>query len=75
MKVFVPYSDAMMDDPRFAELLVPYQPGLKTLNEVPDLKSADQSRSSDMTSPGTRPSSDAVPALSSSTYIAGPSLG
>lgn len=75
MKVFVPYSDAMMDDPRFAELLVPYQPGLKTLNEVPDLKSADQSRSSDMTSPGTRPSADAVPALSSSTYIAGPSLG
>jgi hypothetical protein len=75
MKVFVPFNDAMMDDPGFAELLVPYQPGLQTLNQVPDLKSADQSRANVMTSPGTRPSSDAVPALSSNTYIAGPSLG
>lgn len=75
MKVFVPYNDAMMDDPAFAEFLVPYQPGLKTLNEVPDLKSADQSRNKVITSPGTSPNSDAVPALSSSTYIAGPSLG
>ena len=75
MKVFVPYHDAMMDDPAFAEMLVPYQPGLKTLNQIPDPKSADQSRCKVMTSPGSRPSSDAIPALSSSTYMAGRSLG
>ena len=75
MKVFVPYHDAMMDDPAFAEMLVPYQPGLRTLNQIPDLKSDDQSRCKDMTSPGTNPSSEALPALSSSTYMAGRSLG
>ena len=75
MKVFVPFTDDMMDEPGFAEMLIPYQAGLYTLSQIPDLKSADQSRSKSNLSPATTSSSEALPALSSNTYIAGPSLG
>jgi hypothetical protein len=34
MKVFVPISDDMMDDPAFREKLVPYQAGYQLLNQI-----------------------------------------
>ena len=73
MKVFVPFTDDMLDDPAFAEMLVPYQAGSALLSQLETEE--DQSRCKTITSPGTSPSSDALPALSSSTYRAGPSLG
>ena len=73
MKVFVPFTDEMMDHPDFAEMLVPYQPGHPLLSRLEAAEG--QSRSSTIVSPDTKPNSDALPALSSSTYIAGPSLG
>jgi len=73
MNVFIPVGDEILDYPELLYLLVPYQAGVALAQPA----SADdvQSSRSTMTSPGTRPSSDALPALSSSTYRAGPALG
>ena len=73
MKVFVPFTDDLMDHPDFAEMLVPYQPGKKLLSQMEVV--ADQSRSSTRISPADSSSSEALPALSSNTYLAGPLLG
>jgi hypothetical protein len=43
MKVFIPITDEMMDQPDFAELLVPYQPGYRLLGELPASRSGEAS--------------------------------
>ncbi len=80
MKVFVPLNDDMLErllqDTSGSELPVPYQAGLPTINQLRARQgTALQSSSRDSTSPAATPSSSALPALSSSTYMAGPSLG
>lgn len=66
MKMFIPVGDEILDHPELLYLLVPYQAGVALAR--PATTNAVQSRRSTMTSPGARPSSDALPALSSSTY-------
>ena len=73
MKVFIPVGDEILDHPELLYLLVPYQAGMALTR--PARPDDVQSRCSTITSPGTRPSSEAIPALSSSTYRAGPALG
>lgn len=87
MKVFVPLTDhmldAMPDDWDADDLPVPYRIGMIPLGSLeraadppaPGLDAPLQSMSSCRTSPGSTPSSSALPAFSSSTYRAGPSLG
>lgn len=73
MKVFIPITDEMLEQGVIPDELVAYQPGrplLSQLQTAPAQSSAIVSRS-----PGPTPSSDAVPALSSSTYLAGAVLG
>ena len=73
MKVFVPITDEMLDKGLIPDELLAYQAGLPLLSQ---LQSAPlQSRSSTKRSPTPTPNSDAVPALSSSTYLAGLALG
>ena len=73
MKVFIPISDEMLMEGKFPDDLVCYQPGMPVFNQLQAGRT--QSRSTDKRSPGATPSSDATPALSSSTYLAGPVLG
>lgn len=73
MKVFIPAGDEILDHPELLYLLVPYQVGVALAR--PAARDLAQSRCNTMASPGTRPSSEALPALSSSTYRAGPALG
>ena len=47
MKVFIPFSDEMMDRPDFAELLVPYQPGHRLLNQIAESSLVSDSKSED----------------------------
>ena len=79
MKVFIPLTDDMLDTLDCAERLVPYTPGAIPLSAIPaavkDRALSRQSMSSSSRSPGTTPSSAALPALSSRTYRAGPVLG
>lgn len=84
MKVFIPLTDDMIDAMDGEEMPVPYRVGviplgsLEILSEAPacePLAAARQSMSSSSTSPGSTPSSSALPALSSRTYRAGPALG
>ena len=75
MKIFIPIDDKMLDTPDFQEILVPYQPGVPTINQMKTaVRKSGQSRSSSSGSPGLTASSAALPALSSSTYLAGPAL-
>ena len=75
VKVFIPMTDDMLDNPETLEALMPYQPGISTLAQIAArAPNPDQSRSSTSTSPGCTPSSAALPALSSNTYRAGPVL-
>lgn len=77
MKIFIPLTDDMLDDLDANELPVPYQAGLPPISQITDSVSAPhpvQSRKSNSSSPGLTSSSAALPALSSSTYMAGPAL-
>lgn len=69
MQIFVPITDDILDHPELLALLVPYQAGVALSPE------AIQSSRKTNRSPASTPSSEAVPALSSSTYWAGPALG
>ena len=73
MKVFVPITDEMLDKGLIPDELLAYQAGLPLLSQLQ--KTPLQSRSSIKRSPTPTPNPDAVPALSSSTYLAGPVLG
>ena len=79
MKVFIPLTDDMLDALDCTDRLVPYTPGAIPLSVIPaaaqDRALGHQSMSSSRRSPGTTPSSAALPALSSRTYRAGPVLG
>lgn len=73
MKIFVPLTDEMLDSGDFGGLLVPYQPGQALFSQCAQAPA--QSKCNSSRSPVCKPSSEALPALSSSTYCAGPSLG
>lgn len=79
MQVFVPLTDDMLDALDSAEVPVPYRLGTPPISAVTPSTSArhgaPQSMCSSSRSPGATPSSAALPALSSSTYRAGPALG
>jgi len=71
MKVFVPFTDEMLEQGFIPDELVAYQPGMTLLDQTP----ATQSRSSTRRSPRPTPRAEAVPAFNSSTYLAGTTLG
>jgi len=73
MKVFIPITDEMLEKGIIPDELVGYRPGLPLLSQLHT--TPDQSRSTVKRSPTPTPNSDAVPALSSSTYLAGALLG
>ena len=75
MKVFVPVTDDMLQREDFTGLLVPYRPGRLLVSQCRKILEPCQSSRNTSLSPGASSSSDALPALSSSTYLAGPSLG
>ena len=76
MQVFVPLDEDTIDQLNHQDALVPYQAGLLSVSQIAGPAAEDaQSRSSTSSSPGSAPSSAALPALSSSTYRAGPALG
>lgn len=75
MKVFVPITDDMIERGELNGLLLPYRPGRPLLSQYREIDLPGQSRSRVSKSPGTTPSSEALPALSSRTYCAGPALG
>lgn len=76
MKIFIPMNDDMLDALNPSISLVPYQPGLPTIGQLAGLAGTNhQSSNSNNSSPGLASSSRALPALSSSTYLAGPALG
>jgi len=75
MKVFVPLTDQMLEDNPNPGPLVPYQPGLPPISQLTaSARPNRQSSISTSSSPGCTPNSPALPALSSSTYLAGPAL-
>ena len=73
MRVFIPITDEMLEKGMIPDELVAYQVGMPLLSQVQTVSL--QSRSTTRRSPTPTPSSDAVPALSSSTYLAGAALG
>ncbi len=73
MKVFIPITDEMLEQGVIPDELVAYQPGQPLLSQLQTAPA--QSGTIVNRSPGPTPSSDAVPALSSSTYLAGAMLG
>jgi len=77
MNIFIPITDEMLELGIMPDELVAYQPGNSLLSQLPTAPPLllDQSRLRINRSPGTTPSSIAVPALSSSTYLAGALLG
>jgi len=75
MNVFIPITDEMLEQGLIPDELVAYQSGHKLLSQFQTNRTPDQSRSTVNLSPGPTPSSDAIPALSSSTYMAGLMLG
>ena len=76
VKYFTPLNEDLLDRWLFDEALVPYQPGLPIISQLAIASDkSGQSRSRTSTSPALTPSSAALPALSSSTYLAGPALG
>jgi hypothetical protein len=75
MKIFLPCTDDMLDGLESPGNLVPYRLGLTSIGQLTAAARASrQSRSSTSVSPGCAPMAAAVPALSSSTYRAGPLL-
>ena len=75
MKIFIPISDEMLERGEFPDELVAYQPGQTPLSQLQAIPTPVQSSSTVSTSPKPTPSPAAAPALSSSTYIAGATLG
>lgn len=75
MKVFIPFTDEMLESGRTPGELVPFQPDHPFLCRLPANGKDHQSSSSVNTDPGPTPNSPALPAFSSKTYIAGPELG
>ena len=75
MKVFIPLTDEMIEKGLIPNELVPYQPGQPLLSRDGQQRKANQSSKSVSSEPGPTPKRSAKPALSSSTYIAGPVLG
>ena len=75
MKVFVPVTDEMLEQEEIGDLLVPYQPGRLLLSQCREQPVVNQSILKTSLSPVASPSSEDFPALSSSTYLAGPALG
>lgn len=75
MKVFIPFTDEMLEQGLIPDELVAYQPGRPLLSQLQSTGALNQSSSTVSTSPRPTPSSEAVPALSSSTYLAGAMLG
>ncbi len=73
MKIFIPITDEMLEQGLIPDELVAYQPGQPLLSQMQTAPV--QSSSSLNRSPNPIPNSDAVPALSSSTYLAGAILG
>lgn len=73
MKIFIPITDEMLEKGIIPDELVAYQSHLPLLSQLQT--TPDQSRSTVKRSPTPTPNSDAVPALSSSTYLAGALLG
>ena len=73
MKVFIPITDEMLESGNIPDDLLAYQPGLPLLSQAD--AALRQSKSSVRLSPTPTPSSDAIPALSSSTNLAGAILG
>ena len=76
MKIFIPLCDDMLDQLEDPGALVPFQFGVPSISQVTasaPVESQSMKRSS--SSPVLTPSSAALPALSSSTYRAGPLLG
>lgn len=73
MKIFVPVTDDILDHPELLSLLVPYQAGVALAAQAGP-EPVQSSRKTNR-SPASTPSSEALPALSSSTYWAGPALG
>mgnify|MGYP007044785338 FL=1 len=75
MKVFIPITDEMLEQGLIPDELVAYQTGHPVLSQFQSHRDTAHSRSRMSESPGPTPSSDAIPALSSSTYMAGLLLG
>lgn len=75
MNVFIPITDEMLEQGRLPDELVAYQPGMCVMSQARSAQQPTQSKSSVNLSPGPTPSSEATPALSSSTYLAGFLLG
>lgn len=75
MKIFIPISDEMLERGELPDEPVAYQPGQTLLSQLQTVPTPVQSSSTVNTSPKPTPSSAAAPALSSSTYIAGATLG
>jgi len=73
MKVFIPITDEILELGIHPDELVAYHPDQTLLSEVHS--NPVHSRSRVNRSPGPTPNSEATPALSSSTYMAGPELG
>lgn len=76
MKIFIPLTDDMLDSLNASASLVPYRLGLTPISQL-TAEAAPHPYSSIKvsSSPALAPSSAALPALSSSTYRAGPALG
>lgn len=72
--VFIPMGDEVLDRPELLAELVPYQAGYQLAPGAGAVVHLEP-RNSSMRSPGSSPSSEALPALSSRTYMAGPALG
>ena len=75
MRVFIPLSDEMLESGTFPGEPVVYQPGQALLSQQKTNSAPAQSSSITKVSPTPTPNSDAIPALSSSTYLAGATLG
>jgi len=75
MKVFTPITDEMLERGLIPDELIAYQPGQPLLSQFRTVPSSCQSSLRVKRSPGPTPSSEATPALSSSTYMAGAVLG
>ncbi len=75
MKVFIPFTDEMLEQGFIPDELVAYQPGMALLDQSPTKQQVSQSRSSTRLSPKPTPRAEAVPAFNSSTYLAGTTLG
>lgn len=75
MKVFIPITDEMLELGLIPDDLVVFRPGQMLISQFQINPKVTQSGSMSNRSPGKTSNSDAVPALSSSTYMAGLMLG